>query len=60
MFHLILNAYWEPLTFQLPSLASNNSWRRWIDTSLVAPDDIVPWEKAPPISGIRIELLTDP
>jgi isoamylase len=50
-FHLILNAYWEPLTFQLPSFASTKSWRRWIDTSLVAPNDIVPWEKASPIPG---------
>jgi isoamylase len=51
VFYLILNAYWEPLAFQLPSLASTNPWRRWIDTSLIAPDDIVPWMDAPPIAG---------
>ena len=34
--HLILNAYWEPLDFELPPRQSGVelSWRRWIDTSL--------------------------
>ena len=26
-------------------------WRRWIDTSLASPQDIVPWEEAPPVRG---------
>jgi len=38
--HLIVNAYWEPLTFDLPPLAGA-LWRRWIDTSLDAPNEIV-------------------
>jgi glycogen operon protein len=50
-FHLILNAYWEPLEFELPSLARGRAWRRWIDTGLESPDDIVPWKDAPRISG---------
>jgi glycogen operon protein len=47
--HLILNAYWEPLDFELPPLdeAGSNPWRRWIDTALEAPHDIVPWQTAP-------------
>jgi glycogen operon protein len=49
MVHLILNAYWEPLTFELPKVAGG--WRRWIDTSLDSPEDIVDWEVAPPVSG---------
>jgi glycogen operon protein len=44
-FHLILNAYWEPLDFELPP--GRGKWRRWIDTSLESPEDIVPWEEAP-------------
>jgi isoamylase len=44
--HLIMNAYWEPLEFQLPVL-DDRPWRRWIDTSLESPRDIVPWETAP-------------
>jgi glycogen operon protein len=50
-FHLILNAYWEPLSFELPELEGGNSWRRWIDTALDSPQDIVPWQSAPPVSG---------
>jgi glycogen operon protein len=49
-FHLILNAYWNPLEFELPKLAGGVSWRRWIDTSLDSPNDIVPWESAPTVS----------
>ncbi len=48
--HLILNAYWEPLDFELPPL-ERGPWRRWIDTSLASPHDIVPWDQAPPVSG---------
>jgi glycogen operon protein len=48
---LILNAYWEPLTFELPPLSNSGGWRRWIDTSLDSPNDIVPWRKAPTIPG---------
>ena len=42
-FHLMLNAFWEPLEFELPPLAKGK-WRRWT-TALVAPGDIVSWEK---------------
>jgi glycogen operon protein len=48
LFHLILNAYWEPLDFELPK-PDSSTWRRWIDTSLDSPDDIVPWQQAPVI-----------
>jgi glycogen operon protein len=58
-FHLILNAHWEPLEFELPPLANGdvNPWRRWIDTALETPDDIVPWEKALAFQGLtyRVE-----
>jgi isoamylase len=51
LFHCILNAYWEPLEFELPGLGGGAPWRRWIDTALDSPDDIVPWQSAPPIPG---------
>jgi glycogen operon protein len=59
-FHLLLNAYWKPLEFELPSPAGRAAWRRWIDTSLDSPHDIVPWEAAPDISEnhYRIESRT--
>ncbi len=48
--HAMLNAYWEPLTFQLPAAgAAGRKWLRWIDTSLPAPDDIRAWESAPAV-----------
>jgi isoamylase len=51
VFRLILNAYWEPLAFELPRLAQGRTWRRWIDTGLESPRDIVPWEQAPRITA---------
>jgi len=48
--YLILNAYWEPLEFELPPTREDGtrSWRRWIDTSFPSPDDIVPWQMVRP------------
>ena len=51
-FHAMLNAYWESLEFELPSLGGHaDSWHRWIDTSLDSPDDIVEWRAAPAFEG---------
>ncbi len=40
--HAIVNAYWEPLTFDIPTLDGKRwqPWERWIDTSLESPEDI--------------------
>ncbi|MFN8474655.1 MAG: glycogen debranching protein GlgX [Anaerolineae bacterium] len=46
--HFIMNAYWEPLNFELP-VTGGHPWRRWIDTSLASPEDIVDWQQAPSI-----------
>jgi glycogen operon protein len=51
LLHLILNAYWEPLEFELPPLEARGMWRRWIDTALESPQDIVPWQTSPSIYG---------
>ena len=50
--YLIFNAYWETLNFELPRIDSGLGylWRRWIDTSLEAPQDIVPWQEASSVS----------
>ena len=47
--HVILNAYSEPLEFELPRAP----WRRWIDTFLDSPNDIVDWHHAPAVAGHR-------
>src|SRR5262249_10288751 len=56
-YHLLLNAYWEPLSFALPSVSGGGRgpWRRWIDTGLDSPHDIVDWEHAPRVAGHTYE-----
>ncbi|HEU5196980.1 MAG TPA: glycogen debranching protein GlgX [Methylomirabilota bacterium] len=49
--HLIFNAFWEPLAFELPPVASGKPWRRWIDTALDSPNDIVSPDEAPMVAG---------
>jgi glycogen operon protein len=51
LFHLILNAFWEPQEFELPPVDQEHGcvWRRWIDTSLDSPNDIVDWQAAPSV-----------
>jgi isoamylase len=50
--HFIFNAYWQPLNFERPQLVTEKQgfWRRWIDTFHEAPDDIVAWQEALPVS----------
>jgi isoamylase len=49
--HLILNAFWEPLDFELPPRPTEKPWRRWIDTSRPSPEDIVEMNSAPTVPG---------
>jgi glycogen operon protein len=53
--HIMLNAHWEPLTFELPQEIEGQplTWRRWIDTTLAEPDDIVTWRQAPAVTDLR-------
>ena len=47
MLHLIVNAFWEALEFELPALTeAGAAWRRCLDTSLDAPADICGWNDA--------------
>lgn len=48
--HTLINAYWEPLTFDLPPLSATMGWHRIIDTALDFPADISrlphsPWHR---------------
>jgi isoamylase len=51
--HFIMNAFWEPLEFELPPVPDGDGgiWYRWIDTALDSPHDIVAWETSPAIPG---------
>ena len=51
LLHLIANAYWEPLEFEVPPLGGQKSWRRCVDTYLDPPDDIRRWEDAQILQG---------
>jgi isoamylase len=52
LLHLLLNAYWEPLDFELPILTNGtDNWRRWIDTALDPPHEICEWHGAVPVLG---------
>ena len=50
-FHLILNAYWEPLDFELPRLESGDRGGAGSTRPSIRPDDIVPWQAAPAVPG---------
>jgi isoamylase len=50
--HLMVNAYWEALLFEIPPAGSVfEPWKRCIDTFLDPPDDICAWPDAPSIDG---------
>jgi len=52
--HLIVNAYWEELEFELPALAATHeAWRRCIDTNLAAPHDACDWRDAPLVRSTK-------
>jgi glycogen operon protein len=47
--YIILNAFWEPATFELPPASDGygKGWRRIIDTFRPSPDDICDLATAP-------------
>jgi glycogen operon protein len=45
--YVALNAYWEPLDFQIPEAPSKRPWRRAVDTALASPDDAVGLDEGP-------------
>ncbi len=57
LLHLIVNAYWQALEFEVPPLGAQERWRRCVDTYRDPPDDIHGWADAPalPSSTCRVE-----
>ncbi len=49
--HAMLNAFWEPLEFEIPPPGGNPPWRRCIDTFRAAPEDIHDLAEAPAVTG---------
>jgi len=60
MFYIAFNSYWEDLEFELPFMEqwANNPWRRWIDTNLDSPEDIVDWHTAGPVPGLKYSVAS--
>jgi glycogen operon protein len=57
--HMIFNAYWEPLDFDLPAVPATgvSGWQRWIDTALESPEDIVDVDAAPLVPGRSYRIM---
>ncbi|MFO1269677.1 MAG: alpha-amylase family glycosyl hydrolase [Rubrivivax sp.] len=56
LMHFALNAWWQPLAFELPALpgwagSEGTGWRRVIDTSRDAPHDLVAPDEAEAVAG---------
>ncbi|GFO70743.1 glycogen operon protein GlgX homolog [Geomonas limicola] len=59
VFHYMINAFWKPLSFALPSPRKmpGGTWYRWIDTSREAPEDIAPWDALTPVANGSYRLV---
>jgi isoamylase len=57
--HLMFNAYWEPLDFDLPSVPeiAVAGWQRWIDTARESPEDIMDPPTAPLVRGTQYRVM---
>jgi len=57
--HVMCNAYWEPLDFELPavSVTAVSGWRRWIDTARESPEDIMDLPVAPLVPGKQYRVM---
>jgi glycogen operon protein len=58
LFHIIFNAYWESLEFELPPTTEQGlmPWQRIIDTSLDTPDDFYAMDSAPSVDTSTIDV----
>jgi isoamylase len=45
--HVMVNAYWDGIAFDLPPPPKGRPWRRVVDTALVSPGDIMDIDGAP-------------
>ncbi len=50
--HIMVNAYWEDLAFELPPRPEHSPWRRAVDTSLPSPYDMCEPGQEPVVEGV--------
>ena len=55
--HFLFNAFWEPLTFELPTppLSGERGWRRIVDTYRESPEDFCAFQEAPQVSELSYQ-----
>jgi isoamylase len=56
--HVMLNAYWEPLDFELPPVRYRKQWRRIADTALPSPDDFCEPAEAPAVKAATYQVAS--
>ena len=45
--HVMINAHWEPILFELPILDEGEAWHRVVDTYRASPHDFIDIQEAP-------------
>ncbi len=57
--HMMSNAYWEALDFDLPDVPETaiSGWQRWIDTAREPPEDISDPPGAPLVTGTHYRVM---
>jgi isoamylase len=57
--HVMFNAYWEALDFDLPDVPETtvSGWQRWIDTAQESPEDITDRPSAPLVGGTQYRVM---
>ena len=56
LLHIMINAFYEPLTFELPSLSRGYHWKRIVDTALDSPEDFCAMDQAPQVNSSVYEV----
>lgn len=49
--HVMINAYWEDLAFELPELDEDRMWKRIVNTEMDSPEDYMPPAQAVTLDG---------
>jgi isoamylase len=55
-FHVMANAFWAPLEFELPPLPERLRWCRLLDTAQPSPGDVVEPGQERPVDGSRCQV----
>lgn len=55
-FHIMLNAYWKPLMFELPPLERGENWYLIVNTAFTSPKDFNNLDVATKVIGVRYRL----